>query len=676
MHRILIPSAIVLLTLSTRLVQASESPGLPVFQGLEEISRRAVSLQEKPVGELFERYMLRPDGRFQSELLIFRDLETGHEIWRLTWDLSRNTPHCHINRSPWNADGSRFVFNSSRRIPGNKNGGSKHMFILDSNGGGMRLLVPMLDGAPYNNLVALARHVVWDRFDPARMYFVDNRAFYLADLVPGRGLVVTTVADIEPPGRRREIFSHVSDNNIVMVKDRGSLDYPARLHFFDMRRNSPDYGKMIHSYPFSMDLDFPDHLKSEEWHLHDITFRRDPEDHYILNYGPFDKPGEPIFWEFPLDGDREKVRLNYAARGGHRPYFSHPAWAAGGDLVAYYGDSDRDAGDYGLHVRDYAGDRHLVRLADSRQVAGGHIAWDGNDRGSLFASPSPRRDTEYSGKIIMAHLDGRPVEVLCTTHTQWQDTTGGRRHDYCSIARPAQSPDGTKCFFSSTMLQPAPGSYDCYVVVARRPHPPVDLSARQVGRGVRLEWTPHELSDEVARYRVYRIRGTNYSFTTLAECPAGTTACPDERLEPGNVYYYAVTSEEHSGLESDRLSPVLEVTVDRDGGMEIRRTLDSGIGWDNLTPEPPSGLTAEKVEAGKYYLQWSRSPSDDIRYYNIYYASDKRPTAGPECLIASLPAGEEAFFDYGARNDSKAHYMVIAVDRQDNLSEPAFYDEP
>ncbi len=654
---------------------AAGEPGMPVFQGLTEISRRTALLKEKPRDELFESHLRRADSTLQPELLIFNDLSTGHEVWRLTWDLSRNTPHCHINRSPWNADGSLFAFNSDRWIPGSGSGGTKHIFIMNADGGGLRVMEPLLNGKPYYDLVLLSRHVIWDRFNPRRMYFVDRQAFYLADLTPDMRCMASRVAGLEPAGRRREIYSYVSDNNIVMIKDRGSRDYEPFLYFFDMRRDSPDFGKMIRSYPFRMNLDLPGHDRNEEWHIHDITFRRDPQDRYILDYGPWDRPGEPIFWEFPLDGDKEKVRLCYAARSGMRPYFSHPAWAAGGSLVAYYGDSGRETDDFGLHVWDYENDRHLARVAGSREVSGGHIAWDGNDRQSFFASPSPHQDTKYSGKIIQAYLDGSPVKELCTTYTQWQDTAGGKEHDYCSIARPAQSPDGTKCFFSSTMLQPDVGAYDCYVVVARKPAPPVALSAVPEKRGVRLTWKPAGLSGEIKLYRIWKIKGVNNSFLPLAECPAGQCSYVDDNLDKDDVYYYAVTSQEHSGLESDRLSPVLEVKVSDTGEFQIQNTLKSGTGWDNIPPDKPEKLTGTKISPGDYYLEWESSPSADLRYYNLYYADNTRPTAGPECLIASLPAGEVSFFDYAALKNGKARYMLIAVDRQGNLSAPAFYDE-
>ena len=657
-------------------VSAAGEPSPPVvYYKLTEVFQRLESLKEKLGEEIFKKYLLRKDGSLQPELLIFRDSETGHEVWRLTHDFSRNTPHCHINRSPWNCNGSAIVFNSDRSFPTDKAGErrSKRMFILSADGGGMRNLLPSLEGRPYPLAVDLARHVIWDREDPSLMYFVDREWLYQADA--GKSFALEKIGALEPVGRRRVIFSYLSDNNILMVKDMGSREYQPRFYFFDLRKSSPNYRKMIHSYPFEMGLDEPGHQKSEEWHIHDITFRRDPQDHYVLNYGPFDKVGEPVFFDFPLDGDKKGISLAYAGDHGKRPYFSHPAWPAGGASVAYFGERERSAGGWGLHVWDYRSDSDLIQLADSSQATGGHIAWDGRDKQNLFAAPSRSGHNLWSGKIIWAHLDGRQADVLCSTFTQWQNDPG-LEHDYCSLARPAQSPDGTKCFFTSTAMQPITGAYDCYLVVARRPCPPVALSATAQGKAVRLNWTPPELAHEIKLYRIYRIKGVNDSFLPLAECPSGQTSYLDEPLEAGSVYYYALTSEEYSGLESDTLSPVVEVTVSAEGKLAIRQTLNLGSGWDNITPEPPVGLTGTKVAPGQYFLEWQASPAQDIRYYNLYYAGESRPTAGPECLIASLPAGERSFLDYHARKNAKAHYMLIAVDRQDNLSDPAYYAEP
>ncbi|HUU26484.1 MAG TPA: hypothetical protein VM123_01610 [archaeon] len=662
------------LSVSQAAGQSEFSPGI-VYYNLTEVFRRLESIKEKPRDEIFRKYLWRSDGSLQPELLIFRDPETGREVWRLTHDFSRNTPHCHINRSPWNSDGSRFVFNSDRWfLPGETEYKlSKRMFIMNSDGSGMLNLLPHLDGRPYPELVDLARHVIWDRDDPALVYFVDRAWFYQADT--RGGFALEKIGALEPAGRRRVIFSYPSDNDIIMVKDIGSQEYQPRLYFFDMRKSSANYRKMIYSYPFAMGIDDPDHKKSEEWHIHDITFRRNPDDNYVLNYGPFDKVGEYVFFDFPLDGKKDKISLAYARDHGKRPYFSHPAWPAGGGQVAYWGEQERGMGNRGLHVWDYINDSHLMQLADDTEATGGHIAWDGYDKENFFAAPGKGEQNHWAGKIIWAHLDGRKVEVLCNTHTQWQ-TIPGREHDYCSLARPAQSPDGTKCFFTSTVMQPETGGYDCYLVVAARPAPPVELSATAQDRGVRLEWKPPELSREVRLYRIYRIKGDNYSFNPLAECPAGQQHYLDGTLEAGSVYYYAVTSEEYSGLESDSLSPVIEVRVSPDWKLDIRKTLRTGVNWDNIPPEAPMDLRGTRVAPGQYYLQWQSSLSPDVRYYNVYYSPVSRPPCGQEYLIASLPRGEVSFFDFSAGKNGKAHYAIISVDRQDNLSSPVFYDEP
>jgi hypothetical protein len=209
-----------------------------------------------------------------------------------------------------------------------------------------------------------------------------------------------------------------------------------------------------------------------------------------------------------------------------------------------------------------------------------------------------------------------------------------------------------------------------------RPAPPRNLSAIQQGRGVLLRWEVPEPANDIKTYRIYRLRGSNDSFLPMATCPAEQLSFLDQTLEKGSTYYFAVTSETGSDLESDSLSPVVQVKVLQDWKLEIKRTLETGTGWDNIPPDAPLNFRGEMVVPGKYLLNWSASPSADVLYYKIYFSATSPPPIGPENLIAKLRQGAVSFLDTRAQKGGGAYYAIIAVDRQDNLSSPAYCAEP
>jgi len=208
-----------------------------------------------------------------------------------------------------------------------------------------------------------------------------------------------------------------------------------------------------------------------------------------------------------------------------------------------------------------------------------------------------------------------------------------------------------------------------------RPAPPRNLSAIQHGLGVLLRWEAPEPANEITTYRIYRLRGSNDSFLPMATCPAGQFSYLVEKLEPRRTYYFTVTSETGSGLESDSLSPVIQVKKARDGELEIKRTLETGTGWDNIPPEAPGNFSGKRVAPGKYLLEWSASQSADVLYYQIYYSATSPPPIGPENLIAKLRQGAVSFMHISTPKAGGAYYAIIAVDRQDNLSSPALHIE-
>ncbi|MBT4816226.1 MAG: PKD domain-containing protein [Lentisphaerae bacterium] len=130
----------------------------------------------------------------------------------------------------------------------------------------------------------------------------------------------------------------------------------------------------------------------------------------------------------------------------------------------------------------------------------------------------------------------------------------------------APSPDATKVACVSSMLcrteithgQRPRKNLDVYSIVSRYPSPPIDVR-RRWGK---LTWDPPRRHTEVLGYNVYRAGNSGGPFTRLNEVPVPVTEWT--LPEKGGDGVYALTSVEHSRLESRRFST--EVAVGRKRG--------------------------------------------------------------------------------------------------------------
>lgn len=322
--------------------------------------------------------------------------------------------------------------------------------------------------------------------------------------------------------------------------------------------------------------------------------------------------------------------------------------------------------------------------------------------------------------------------TVCFTHTLYNNSGVymGAGYEYSAIPRPAQSPDGTKVAYHSTFLNPKTGSYDdkpdVFWAVVMKPFPPTSLGADGTG-GVRITWLPpkyttrgwpfaatnpqvdalgwplldsngDELGEplyarEVRRYHVWRassangpwqqVGGADAQYSAVyAEDPSlfmlhpvanGTKVGSANKISfidnPGNgMFYYAVTTEEHSGLESDYLSEIIQVTVS--GGNVTGATVAFAEGtqnyWRTSPPAPSDVVVTKQLANGQYRLDWTEPGNNKIRYYNIYYSATGVPEADQRFLIASVPVGTKSWLDWNADPAQPAQYRITSVDRQGN----------
>ena len=640
-----------------------------VRQGLTEIFRRRPYVHTRTMDALAK------EGTCPGELLIYNDVDTGAEVWRLTWRTGYNTIHSHINRTPWTADGSLLGFRSDRGMPGvwkraETGRGDPHPYLMQPDGSSFKLFGPTAPGFT----TVYGRWLSWDKRDPDVCYWPTHAALYRT-VATREGVKVEKVVDLPNADRRKDILANLSESNLILIKDRNSSDYRGEVYVVD-----PAEGKIIHRYEWGLGLEWPKHDVAMEFGFHDCTFRRNTENTYVINYGPGGSVGESLFFEIPLDGDRRKVKICYPnAADPNIPYYSHPAWSATGKFVAYFGCEEfgPEERNPGLHVRDHDARKPIVRLIDG--WVGGHIAWDGYDEDWLAAAVGSRHVPEWDGWIAHAHIPTGRAEKLTRHHSR----ENGGQSNYAAYARPAQSPDGTKCLFHSTMLQTTDQSMDLYIAVSHRPAPPTVTGMRHqeleredggvIVEGV-LAWKPPKMHREIKAYCVYRRRQgeTAWNIWNIVGKDRREVSVPFPEAQGAD---YCVTSIEHSGLESSRTSAVGRVK-----GADYEVVDKAGLtGWDKTPPEPPADLKVEATQAGPK-LTWRHSTSKDVRYVNVYFsatgvpapvqanriASVIRRAEDPTGLVPLFPSNE--YIDWSAPEGVRGTYAVTAVDRQGNES--------
>jgi hypothetical protein len=151
--------------------------------------------------------------------------------------------------------------------------------------------------------------------------------------------------------------------------------------------------------------------------------------------------------------------------------------------------------------------------------------------------------------------------------------------------------------------------------------------------------------------------------------------------------YYAVTSIEHSGLESRSLSNTWQVTLDGDGA--ITTSAEDGAypaspGADNTiyetAPDTPTSVayahqSGDADQEGQYTITWNE-PDDTrfVRHYNIYANDGSSPSIQQQDIIASIPkrwcsSGACSWIDCFGNADGSTDYAVTSVDRWGNESD-------
>jgi hypothetical protein len=345
-------------------------------------------------------------------------------------------------------------------------------------------------------------------------------------------------------------------------------------------------------------------------------------------------------------------------------YWSHAVFDRWGVYASY---SDTNGAYVGAGVWDIKNSTRTAFPASDDSGTQYH-AWNGWSDYTVHTLGNGGATSDWIG--IQKYDGGTDLIYLSDGH--WFETPNEN-------TKPAQSPDGTKVGYRSDWLitssaRSGDSGYstsDLHIVTAYYPFPPEIISVTSgvvrfgwetdvVSRGYTERGWPDESTDdpppprETKEFRLWK--STN---GTTGWIPVGTvTASIFDRYnfatgiwsgldyweitDPSPSGYYAVTSIEHSGLESRTLSNVFSAA----GSQTAAYPADPGSD-DNII---------------------SAYNSDCHRYYNIYAEDGSTPTISQVNRIASDPRTNKSFVDWLGNTSGTTQYIVTAVDTQGNES--------
>lgn len=640
---------------------------------------------------------------WQPQTLMYTDVTTGHEVWRMSSTPSVRTQyHSDIHWASWSADGKYVAYATAMSDALSYNTGA---FAGED---GYRVwFTPRTDGSYLKPIITGPTRVdnhnlffTWSPVIPGE-YYAFGRTYAGNTGLNSNYLYTGTITDtstsyefaIDFPGTTElQILKTISGDGLKIVATEWSEDnlYPATVHPTPVLDDLDGYAIALNVDTYWGDTITP----IPSWH--DQTMGG-----YAGNYWLYFLPGgDHTWWRMRLTGTGTSGAPHHTA-DITAPY----SW--GGELepanCAFTGNNPFSGTNYWSHgtidrwgrfaifshtnvtpISPGVEDTEDHVIDQSTYGLGGTQHHDYKAWSDYFVSTRGSDAGDYSIDFIatMKHNAGATsVETVVYTHDLFNNNGVyfGSDYEYHSLPRPAQSPDGTKVSFSSTLLNTKTGSYDdepdVYWAAAYFPYPPEIISVssgvvrfdwrtdQTTSRGYTQRGWPDETTDDPPAPRETKeFRLWKSANGTTGWVPVGTvTANPfdkfdyvDGGLKSGQVAYweitdpspsgyYAVTSVEWSGLESRTLSNVFSAE-------------------GSQTAAYPASPGADADITSSYN-------SDLYRYTDIIADDDGAvPTDTQQMRIASIAGNPSSYVDWLGKSDDTTQYRFVYVDTQGNRS--------
>jgi hypothetical protein len=449
-------------------------------------------------------------GKWDSERVIFRDVDTGALMMRLTDDPF--TDALSYFQGNWTADGRSIVF---RRRPG----------MWESSTPTHGPMAMNADGSDLRNVFRdyhIVEQLICSPTQPDECYSMPNRKQVVAFSV-STGKEERVLHDI---GGNPWWLKVSLDGKYLINRGKSTANGPNGLWIV-----STD-GKEYHSFAVPLAI-------------HD-SYRIDPVRKKVMFWyeGKFRTEG---FVECNFDGSQpQKINVQFdwnhgdmgwdrgVHSGGYITMIQPNGW---GPIINLFG-APTTHGDEGM-------------VYDDPVEANGYTSWWPKDRMWSYNTRMP------DSKSFVSEIDEWSLQPAPDQYVN--------RYRVCSTAIghgklldcPNASPDGTKVLFNSNML----GNNSIYCVVARLPEQPLQVQARSGTDGTTIGWQPAHHHAETAGYNVYRSKISGTDFQRVNAKPIAGLQFVDAGAKNGQGYVYAVTAVEHSGLESGLSNEVSVGTI-------------------------------------------------------------------------------------------------------------------
>jgi len=587
-------------------------------QGLDELASR---WGVKPYAKLHRGMSL------QSARVIFRDVQTGAMIWRITDDPYSVESHRYADYSGWNRDGSLIGLSTPRWY---KNGNGLLM-----RGAAADVRVPGF---------GFSAGMVWDPTDPVGLYAYDGNLVRRNVLTAAKKVILSGKrlrAIMEPqylPNKPWVQLFGVSEDGKWLIGRAGGNQDEGRVAFLVRTDGS---GEMRH-------------------------FKTAGGIHYGLVLRT-----TPVSVCFSLAGVKQPMQVWHMKDDSWEvmPYrMSHRVWGPTGDRVAWSHGMKGPGGYWGL-VNWSRTTRKMVVMSRASNYNEGHQTWCHYDPDWVLATyQSPGAP---GADLLKLKADGsRTAFRICNTMMKWPQYTV-----YSNNAFGASSPDGTKVMFGGNTL----GSKDTYLAIVKHPEAPRDLKATRTFAGTTMTWEAPRNAREIAGYCIYRRVSGITKKEPLSFSIDGGRTWPVRTEVPVAAWkwVWCDTTLRTAGIGMRKGTHAITFSTKHFGAAIDAVVLTSpgrirGITFANEDKTPPGKVADLAVKATDTYdvtLTWTHVADADVHHYDIYRSTGGRVEAKQRCLVGSPDAGP--FVDWGLKPETTYGYTITAVDRRGNESPAA-----